>query len=83
MALLVIFFLWTCCRQGNEVFFPFFAASLSLSLTCPKTPTQPTLFSWPTIETKKTEGTSIVGILGAAAQLPPKPPYPFDMTGQG
>jgi len=32
---------------------------------------------------KKTEGTSIVGILGAAAQLPPKPPYPFYMTGQG
>jgi hypothetical protein len=24
-----------------------------------------------------------VGILGAAAQLPPKPPYPFYMTGQG
>jgi hypothetical protein len=30
MALFVIFFPWMHCRQGKKVFFPFFAASLSL-----------------------------------------------------
>jgi hypothetical protein len=82
MALFVIFFLWTRCRQGKEVFFPFFAASLSLP-HLPKNPNTTHTLLMAYHRDKKTEGTSIVGILGAAAQLPPKPPYPFDMTGVG
>jgi hypothetical protein len=82
MALFVIFFLWTRCRQGKEVFFPFFAASLSPSLAQKPQHNPHSSHGLPSRQ-KKTEGTSIVGILGAAAQMPPKPPYPFDMTGQG
>jgi hypothetical protein len=58
---------------------------LSLSLTCPKTPTQPTLFSWPTIETKKNRGDKHCGhpwggcTVAAQATLP----LLHDWTGVG
>jgi hypothetical protein len=65
-------------RQGKKVFLSLLCSacfSLSLSLRNPKKPARPTLLSWPLyIETKKTEGTSLVEGLGEAAQWPPSHP---------